>query len=145
MTWNAFKGKLVYKGVEYGSKGAEFDKLMNLPAIANVPLKVAIGGVDAPLEKLSQAGWQVADGPEATVTPAMYQDFIGSSRGEISPAKQVYVELRTGWFSCRSAGYLASGRPVMVQDTGFTPIIASGDGIIAFKNAEEAAHGSDRG
>ncbi|SPF32834.1 conserved hypothetical protein [Syntrophobacter sp. SbD1] len=141
MTWNAFKGKLVYKGVEYGSKGAEFDKLLNLPAVANVPLKVAIGGVGAPLERLSQAGWQVADGPQATVTPEMYRDFIGSSRGEISPAKQVYVELRTGWFSCRSACYLASGRPVVVQDTGFTRIIPPGDGIIAFKNAEEAARG----
>jgi len=71
----------------------------------------------------------------------MYQDFIASSRGEISAAKQVYVELRTGWFSCRSAGYLASGRPVVVQDTGFTPLIASGEGIIAFKTVEEAALG----
>lgn len=141
MTWSAFKGKLVYKGVEYGSKGAEFEKLINLPAMVNMPLKVALGGVNAPLERLSQAGWQVADGPEATATPAMYQDFIASSRGEISVAKQVYVELRTGWFSCRSAGYLASGRPVVVQDTGFTPVIESGEGIIAFNTAEEAALG----
>jgi hypothetical protein len=141
MTWNAFKGKLIYKGREYGSKGAEFDKLMKLPAMVNVPLKVAVGGINAPLERLSQAGWQVADAPEATVTPAMYQDFIASSRGEISAAKQVYVELRTGWFSCRSAGYLASGRPVVVQDTGFTPLIASGEGIIAFNTVEEAALG----
>jgi hypothetical protein len=141
MTWSAFKGKLIYKGVEYGSKGAEFEKLINLPAMVNMPLKVALGGVNAPLARLSQAGWQVADGPEATATPAMYQDFITSSRGEISVAKQVYVELRTGWFSCRSAGYLSSGRPVVVQDTGFTPVIESGEGIIAFNTAEEAALG----
>ena len=141
MTWNAFKGKLMYNGVEYGSKGAEFDRLMNLPALVHFPLKVAVGGVKAPLERLAQAGWQVAEGPETTLTPAMYRDFIASSRGEISPAKQVYVEMRTGWFSCRSACYLASGRPVVVQDTGFTPIIAPGKGIIAFKTAEEAARG----
>jgi len=141
MTWNAFKGKLVYRGVEYGSKGAEFDRLVNLPAMVNVPLKVAVGGVEAPLGRLLQAGWQVADGPETTITPAAYRDFIMSSRGEISPAKQVYVELRTGWFSCRSACYLASGRPVVVQDTGFTRIIASREGIIAFDTAEEAALG----
>jgi hypothetical protein len=141
MTWNAFKGRLIYKGVEYGSKGAEFDKLMDLPSVVDVPLKVAVGGVKAPLERLSKAGWQVADGPEATVTPAMYREFIASSRGEISPAKQVYVELRTGWFSCRSACYLASGRPVVVQDTGFTPIIASGEGVVAFNTAKEAALG----
>jgi hypothetical protein len=141
MTWNAFKGKLVYKGVEYGSKGAEFEKLMDLPSRVDAPLKVAIGGVNAPLARLSKAGWEVADGPEATVTPAMYQDFIASSRGEISPAKHVYVALRTGWFSCRSACYLAAGRPVVVQDTGFTPVIPSGSGIVAYNTADEAASG----
>lgn len=141
MTWNAFKGRLIYKGVEYGSKGAEFEKLMDLPATVNIPLKVAIGGVNAPLSRLSEAGWEVADGPEATVTPAMYRDFIASSRGEISPAKHVYVALRTGWFSCRSACYLAAGRPVVVQDTGFTSVIPCGSGIIAYNTAEEAAEG----
>ncbi len=141
MTWNAFKGKLIYKGVEYGSKGAEFEKLMNLPAAVNMPLKVAIGGINAPLERLSATGWQVADGPEATVTPAMYQDFIATSRGEISPAKHVYVALKTGWFSCRSACYLAAGRPVVVQDTGFTSVIPAGKGILAYSTAEEAASG----
>lgn len=138
MTWNAFKGKLVYKGVEYGSKGAEFEKLMELPRKVDVPLKVAIGGVNAPLSRLSQAGWEVTDGPEATVTPAMYQDFIASSRGEISPAKHVYVALRTGWFSCRSACYLAAGRPVVVQDTGFSNVYPSGEGLVAYSNADEA-------
>ncbi|MGC9966982.1 MAG: glycosyltransferase family 1 protein [Syntrophobacteraceae bacterium] len=141
MTWNAFKGKLIYRGVEYGSKGVEFEKLLNLPASVDMPLKVAVGGVSAPLARLSQAGWQVADGPGATLSPAMYQEFIASSRGEISPAKHVYVALRTGWFSCRSACYLASGRPVVVQDTGFTPYIASGEGIIPYSSAEEAALG----
>ena len=87
MTWNAFKGRLIYKGVEYGSKGAEFDRLMNLPAMVDVPLKVAVGGVQAPLERLAQAGWQVAEGPKTTATPDMYRDFIASSRGEISTAK----------------------------------------------------------
>ncbi len=139
MTWNAFKGKLVYKGVEYGSKGAEFEKLMELPQKVNLPLKVAIGGINAPLERLAKAGWEVADGPEATVTPAMYQDFIASSRGEISPAKQVYVALRTGWFSCRSACYLAAARPVVVQDTGFSSIYPTREGIMAYSTAEGAA------
>ncbi|MFZ2445983.1 MAG: hypothetical protein WAW37_06475 [Syntrophobacteraceae bacterium] len=141
MTWNAFKGKLIYKGVEYGSKGAEFEKLMDLPKRVSVPLKVAVGGVSAPLERLARAGWEVADGPEATVTPAMYQDFIATSRGEISPAKHVYVALRTGWFSCRSACYLAAGRPVVVQDTGFTSIYPSGEGLMAYGDAKEAAEG----
>ncbi len=141
LTWNAFKGKLIYRGMEYGSKGEEFEKLVNLPSSVEVPLKVAVGGINAPLARLSQAGWQVADGPEATLTPAMYQELIASSRGEISPAKHVYVALRTGWFSCRSACYLAAGRPVVVQDTGFEPFVVPGEGLIAYRTAEEAAHG----
>jgi hypothetical protein len=139
MTWNAFKGKLVYKGVEYGSKGAEFEKLMDLPRTAGVPLKVAVGGVNAPLSRLAEAGWEVVDGPEATVTPEAYRDFIADSKGEISPAKHVYVALRTGWFSCRSACYLAAGRPVVVQDTGFSSIYPSGAGLMAYATADEAA------
>jgi hypothetical protein len=139
MTWNAFKGKLVYNGVEYGSKGAEFAKLMGLPLKVPVPLKVAVGGVNAPLDMLGENGWKVVDGPEATVTPKKYKEFVLDSRGEISPAKHVYVAMRTGWFSCRSACYLAAGRPVVVQDTGFTSVIPSGEGMLAFDSAEEAA------
>lgn len=138
MTWNAFKGKLIYKGVEYGSKGAEFEKLMDLPRRVRSRLNVAVGGVSAPLDRLASCGWEVTDGPGATETPAKYQQFIRDSRGEISTAKNVYVAMRTGWFSCRSACYLAAGRPVVVQDTGFRSIIPCGAGLLAFQNAEEA-------
>ncbi len=138
MTWNAFKGKLIYKGVEYGSKGAEFEKLMDLPQHVHPRLSVAVGGVSAPLDRLASCGWQVVDGPGATVTPSRYQQFIQESRGEISTAKNVYVALRTGWFSCRSACYLAAGRPVVVQDTGFRSIIPCGAGLLTFETAEEA-------
>jgi hypothetical protein len=138
MTWNAFKGKLIYQGIEYGSKGAEFEKLMDLPGRLRVPLKIAVGGVKAPLERLAENGWQVVDGPEQTLTPDVYQGFVRDSRGEISPAKHVYVAMRTGWFSCRSACYLASGRPVVVQDTGFGSIYPGGKGLLPFSTAEEA-------
>lgn len=138
-TWNAFKGKLVYQGAEYESKGAEFARLLDLPNRVSAPLRVAVGGVNAPLELLAEHGWQVVDGPQATATPAMYQSFIMESKGEISPAKHVYVAMRTGWFSCRSACYLAASRPVVVQDTGFSSIIPCGQGILPFRSLEEAA------
>jgi hypothetical protein len=138
MTWNAFKGPLRYKGTEYTSKDTEFEKLMTLPGDVNIPLKVAVGGVKAPLERLRRAGWQVVDGPSVSVTPEAYQDFIAASRGELSPAKQVYVAMRTGWFSCRSACYLATARPVIVQDTGFAAALPVGEGILAFSTREEA-------
>jgi len=139
MTWNAFKGPVIYKGVEYKSKGAEFEKLLNLPQQVDFPLKVAVGGKDAPLAQLSGAGWIVEDGPVTTLTPEDYRSFIQQSRGEISTAKHVYVALRTGWFSCRSACYLAAGKPVVVQDTGFSEIIPCGKGVLSFTTIKEAA------
>lgn len=138
MTWNAFKKQLFYQGVEYKSKGSEFEKIMDLPRRLTVPLKVAVGGVEPPMGWLADNGWQVVDGPEATLTPQRYQDFIIGSRGEISPAKHVYVAMRSGWFSCRSVCYLGAGRPVVVQDTGFSRIIPVGQGILAFSSGEEA-------
>jgi hypothetical protein len=139
MTWNAFKGKLIYRGIEYKSKGSEFEKIMNLPQRINLPLKVAVGGIKAPLERLAKNGWQVVDGPSTSATPGQYQQFILGSRGEISSAKNVYVALHTGWFSCRSACYLAAGRPLVLQDTGFSRILPVGEGILSFNTIEEAA------
>jgi hypothetical protein len=138
MTWNAFKGPLTYRGREYLSKNGEFAKLIDLPRRASVPLEVAMGGADAPLGRLRDSGWSVVDGPEVTLSPQGYIDYLAGSRGEISPAKQVYVALRTGWFSTRSACYLAAGRPVVVQDTGFRSIYPTGTGLIAFDDADEA-------
>lgn len=138
MTWNAFKGKLEYRGIEYKSKGREFEQLLDLPEHVTPTLKVALGGIDAPLQRLLQHGWKVVDGPEATLTPEQYQSFIADSRGEISPAKHVYVAMNSGWFSCRSACYLAAGKPVVVQDTGFSNHFTCGKGIMPFRTAQEA-------
>jgi hypothetical protein len=138
MTWNAFKGKLVYKGVEYKSKGTEFEKLMELPRLAGVRLRVAVGGVNAPLKRLGSYGWQTIDGPSATLLPSQYVSFISGSRGELSPAKHVYVAMRSGWFSERSACYLAAGRPVVVQDTGFARALHVGEGLLSFRTMQEA-------
>jgi glycosyltransferase involved in cell wall biosynthesis len=138
MTWNAFKGPVIYKGVEYKSKGAEFTKLLELPSRTECPLQIAVGGKNAPLELLSQNGWQVLDGPNATLAPEQYVDFITNSRGELSPAKHIYVALRTGWFSERSACYLAAGRPVIVQDTGFGAALPIGEGLLTFNSCDEA-------
>lgn len=139
MTWNDFKGKLVYQGVEYKSKGSEFEKLIELPKRIGISLRLAVGGVDAPVKRLASHGWQVVDGPSATLKPGRYQDFIAGSRGELSSAKHVYVAMFTGWFSERSTCYLASGRPVVVQDTGFSADLPVGEGILPFTNMDEAA------
>ena len=141
MTWNAFKGPLIHKGVEYGSKGEEFESIMELPTHLDGKFKIAIGGKTAPNNRLQKSGWTVLDGPKATLTPESYQKQLLSSRGEISTAKNVYVALKTGWFSCRSACFLAAGRPVVVQDTGFSDILPVGKGIVAFTDLSEAVEG----
>ena len=139
MTWNSFKGKLIYRDVEYKSKGSEFEKLIELPQYVQVPLKIAVGGMNAPLKLLAKHGWHVVDGPSTTLMPGQYREFIAASCGEVSASKHVYAAMRSGWFSCRSACYLASGRPVVVQDTGFSSVLPTGEGILTFKTIEEAA------
>ena len=139
MTWNAWKGALVHRGVEYRGKDAAFEPLIDLPARAAVPLRLAVGGTAAPLDRLAHHGWEVVDAPAISRTPADYQRFLADSRGELSPAKQVYTALRTGWFSCRTAAYLAAGRPAVVEDTGFP--IPCGAGLLAFRTPAEALAG----
>jgi glycosyltransferase involved in cell wall biosynthesis len=138
-SWTEFKGKLIYQGVEYRSKASEFEKLIDLPRQVTVPLQLALDGMNVPLERLAAYGWQVVDGPRETLTPAQFLEFLARSRGEVSPAKQVYVAMRSGWFSERSARYLAAGRPVVVQDTGFSCVLPPGEGLLMFRTLEEAA------
>jgi hypothetical protein len=139
MTWNVFKGKLEYRGVEYRGKADEFVKIANLPHHFDRKFRLAIGGTEAPLDALTGQGWVVEDGPSATLTPQNYQDYVAASRGEVSVAKNVYVAMRTGWFSTRSACYLAASRPVVVQDTGFSHLLPTGRGLHAFSTGDEAA------
>jgi len=167
MSWNAFKGKLIYKGVEYKSKGEEFEKLISLPKRVKVPFLIAVGGLSTPwkwfeqhnwqsasrilskitrwqkFRRLTKNGWGAEDGPSLSLTPQQYHQLISNSRAEFSVAKNVYVALRTGWFSCRSACYLAAGKPVVVQDTGFGSVIPAGEGIVSFSTLDEAVSAID--
>jgi hypothetical protein len=138
MTWNEFAGRIHVGGVEYGSKDLEFPRIMHLPARVDRRFDLAIGGRGVPLEALREAGWAVTESYKATSTPAAYQAMIGRSRGEVSIAKNIYVAMRTGWFSGRSTCYLASGRPVIVQDTGFSAHIPTGLGLLAFSDTDDA-------
>jgi hypothetical protein len=145
MTWNPFKGPLVHEGREYGAKGPEFEKLIDLPRESGRRLEVAVGGLtDVLKQRLTRHGWQVADGPATTRTPRLYRQFLAESRGELSCAKEVYVALRTGWFSERTVCYLASGRPAVVQDTGFAADVPLGEGLLAFDDAAGARAGIER-
>jgi hypothetical protein len=121
----------------YSGKNAEFMKFLSLPSRVAVPVEIALSG-PAPLDKLRQHGWQIVDGYEKSTTMDAYRIHLGNSRGEWSIAKNVYVASRSGWFSTRSAAYLALGKPVVVQDTGFRRYLPIGCGLFGFSTVDEA-------
>jgi hypothetical protein len=143
--WSAY-GALEYEGRRYGQKDVEFLKIIDLPARVSRTLELAISGADETTwSRLRAAGWQLRDaGEEVSSDIATYQSYIRGSRGELSAAKEAYVRTRSGWFSDRSACYLASGLPVVVQDTGFTDWLPAGDGVIPFTTLDEAAAAIER-
>jgi hypothetical protein len=124
-----------------GNKDQEFVKFIELPARTPQRFELAING---PQKLLRQYGWDTVDAMHVSRTPWGYRDFIHSSKAEFGVAKQTYVANRSGWFSDRTECYLASGRPALVQDTGWTAHLPSGDGLLAFSTMEEAIAGIDR-
>jgi len=138
MSWQPDGGSVTVNGVVYGGKHAEFGKFINLPQRIPQVFELAIWGGLPPVDFLRQHGWHVIDGYAVSPDPWEYREYICTSKAEFSVAKQAYVATRSGWFSCRSACYLASGKPVVVQDTGFSEHIPTGEGLLAFSTEGEA-------
>jgi hypothetical protein len=130
-----------HDGVRYGQKDAEFPKFIDLPRRTTQPLRLAVTG-KAP-EELEAHGWHVVPGWEPSRTPWTYQQFIQGSRAEFSVAKHGYVASRGGWFSDRSLCYLATGRPVLVEDTGLRHWLPVGEGVVTFDDLAGAVAGID--
>jgi hypothetical protein len=143
MHWQSYR-PLEYAGKWYGTKSASFQRFLDLPRRATVPLEIALGGDDAPLEMLGDKGWKLVNPLEVALTPEDFQDYVRASRGELAVAKQGYVVSNSGWFSERSAGYLASGRPVVTQETGFSEWLPLGCGLFSFREADEALDALER-
>lgn len=144
MSWDYFPGKLEFDGKEYHGKPPEYERFRQLPARSPVPLSLAVGGHKTPTEQIKADGWGLIDARGATLTPESYQGFIARSSGEWSIAKNVFVHMRTGWFSCRTACYLAAGRPAVVQDTAWSKYVPSGAGVHAFSEMDEAVAALER-
>jgi len=137
MNWSAY-GEREYGGRIYGQKDREFKPFFSLPRDLGELMEIAINAPEAIREQLINGGWRLADPREVTRDPSTYQQYLKSSRAEFSVAKHAYVSTRCGWFSDRSSGYLAMGRPVIVQDTGFSDFLPCGAGLLAFRNPDEA-------
>jgi hypothetical protein len=141
-SWSPF-GDHIHEGRVYGMKNRELERFFSLPQISGEPMEMALAGTKPQQvqRRLLEGGWQILDGWGVTRDPWMYQNYLRASRAEFSVAKHGYVVSRCGWFSERSACYLASSRPVVVQNTGFSDWLEVGVGVIPFSTPEEALHG----
>ncbi len=138
MSWKIDVTPPMIGGRVYGGKDVELAKLMELPRRTTARLEIAISGA-APRSELAARGWRIRDAREVSTTPNAYRAYLAASRGELSVAKEAYVATRSGWFSTRSASYLASGRPVVVQDTGLGAHYPRGGPILPFDDLAGAA------
>jgi len=139
-SWMSGYGDLYYGGGWYRSKYEEFRRFADLPRKAEQEFEVALKTPpqdDEGIHLLKANGWRVTEASQIT-TLSDYQSYITKSRGEIGVAKNAYVKGNSGWFSDRSAHYLASGKPVLAQSTGFERYLPVEKGLITFSTMEEA-------
>ncbi len=128
-----------WEGRSYSNKAPEFAKLLEWPKKSGLRPKVVTDlGRGEERDLFEKAGWEFLDPAPVCSDWREYRSFLAASRGEFSPAKGGYVTAQTGWFSDRSVLYLSLGRPVLLQDTGWSKWLPEGEGLVAFRSLEEA-------
>lgn len=145
-TWRSPYGELEIGDCRMGLKHHQFRRFAELPErVAGVRFEIALDihpSDAADRERLLARGWELADPRQVAATPASFRDYVQGSGAEFSVAQGVYAESGSGWFSDRSAAYLASGRPVLVQATGLDPALSEAGGLLAFGDLAEAVAGA---
>ncbi len=142
MNWSSYP-PVQWQGQTYGQKNLEFEKFKTLPKHTPQPLEIAMDrgiGAERPTEELRGLGWTVLEPIDVLPDHRRYREFLRTSKAEWSVAKHGYVAARTGWFSGRTACYLALGRPAVVQETGWSEYLPAGDGLLTFSTLEGAAN-----
>jgi hypothetical protein len=130
-----------WRGEKYlWSKSREFLRFISAPKRAGETFELATNiEHTATRRKFERNGWRLRCPLQMSVDYWLYRDYIQCSKGEFSVAKDQYVRLNTGWFSDRSACYLAAGRPVITQETGFTKIYGGKAGLLSVQSVGEIA------
>jgi hypothetical protein len=138
--WQQLWRDVVLNGEVYRwSKHFEFMKFVDLPSRTSQTMELALAGCnEADRRMLEEHGWRIRNAAEVSDDVDTYRAYIASSRAEFTVAKDQNVRLRSGWFSDRSATYLAAGRPVVTQDTGFAKVLPTGRGLFGFSTMDEA-------
>src|SRR6266545_867805 len=143
--WRGAFGRVEYDGAVFGVKAHEFRKFVTIPAQTGERFEIALNvhGADrADVESLRQNGWTVVDPKSVACDPDRFRGYVQGSSAEFSVAQGIYVDTRSGWFSDRTVRYLASGKPVLVQDTGFGRTYPTGRGLLPFLTVDEAGTGA---
>lgn len=144
--WRGY-GSIQHNGVHYGQRAHSFRQFFDLPMRTEEKFLLALSihpDESADLRALAANRWRLVDPATAAGTPDSYQQFIKRSKAEFGVAKSGYVASRCGWFSDRSVCYLASGRPVIAQETGFSDFLPVGNGLLAFHDASSALEAIDQ-
>jgi hypothetical protein len=145
--WRGPYGPLQHHGRTYGLRVHEFRKFAALPRLSGLRFEAALDMHPddvADVELLTSNGWHLLDPLALTGDPWSYRSFIRRSLAELMVAKGVYVDTRSGWFSDRSICFLASGKPVLAQDTGIGDLYPTGRGLLTFSTIDEALEGAER-
>jgi hypothetical protein len=145
-SWRGPFGPVTIDGRTFGLKVHEFRKFIALPTASPHRFELALDIHDADRgdrDKLVANDWHLVDPREAAGDPDRFRRYVQSSAAEFSVAQGVYVGTSSGWFSDRTVRYLASGRPALVQDTGFSRTLPIGRGLFAFSSMEDAVSGAD--
>ena len=130
----------------FGLKVHEFRKFVDLPRQSSQEFQIALNiysGDSKDLEMLIEHGWQIKDPLAVCNDPLAFREYVQNSAAEFSVAQGIYVDTNSGWFSDRTVRYLASGKPALVQDTGFSKNLPVGEGLIAFRTLDEAVAGAE--
>jgi hypothetical protein len=143
-SWRGPYERIDYNGRSLGLRAHEFRRFAGLPGRVEARCRVALEldpADERDMRLLEAEGWQLIDPKEVAYDPSAYLAFVQGSRAELTIAKGIYVELRSGWLGDRTGCYLASGKPALVQDTGLAPHYPLGEGLLAFSTVDEAVEG----
>jgi hypothetical protein len=142
--WRGAYGTVTYGEHTFRQRAHEFRRFFDLPGRTGAEFELALDIHPADqrdLDALHEHGWRTVDPQQVAGDPAAFQRFVQTSGAEFAVAQGVYVETHSGWFSDRSVRYLASGKPILVQDTGIGRVLPVGEGVLTFSNVDGAVRG----
>ena len=137
-TWHNKVKDVVYNGEKYyWTKDREFERFLDLPQKRSLNFELATSVPKQVCDRLTEKGWKLADSVHISQDLTRYSNYIQSARAEFTVARDQYVRPRTGWFSDRTACFLAAGRPVITQETGFSKFLPTGKGLFGFESMDD--------